>query len=633
VGAGTWSGGFEPFATAAGTQVGPSNFSAGFTPGVPAIEDRLLCAKPESSWCSLDPGSWSAVRAMTFTLEENTTPAASIGGDLLAGGWRRGGQGISVRADDAGVGVRFGETLLDGNRVALTEYPCAFAWIDGELRGTRMQPCLSSVSAGQAVDTTNFSDRPHTVVHCAVDFAGNRGCSPTRQVLIDNNPPGHPRNIALVGGDGWRRANSFELAWQNPDQGQASPIGGASYRIFGPGGYDTHDRFSGGRDLTALRGLRLPVAGAFVAHVWLRDEAGNESPGTDVSVALHLDDLPPSVAFVAPPGEAIPETVSAAVSDAHSGPAKGEVHIRRLGTDRWVVLASRLEAGSAPGGARLVATMPDRLDPGTYVFRADVADAAGNTASTTLRADGKEMAVRKAEPAPERRPTPRPSGLERKAKTRIFARLRWRHHRGPSVTVPFRAAATLSGRLIDADGAGLAGRRLRVVSRPSRGALSRRRVETILSGTHGGFRLALPPGPSRRITVGYAGESGLADSRRPGLELRVRGAASLHAAPRALRTGESVRLWGRVRARGAPLPRRGKLVAIQYYESAARRWRPVLVVRSDHSGRFLTRYRFRYVTGAATIRLRAVALPEERWPYAPGASRPVTLRVSGGPGQ
>jgi hypothetical protein len=109
----------------------------------------------------------------------------------------------------------------------------------------------------------------------------------------------------------------------------------------------------------------------------------------------------------------------------------------------------------------------------------------------------------------------------------------------------------------------------------------------------------------------------------------VRTAASLHAAPRALRTGESVRLWGRIRSRGAALPRRGKLVAIQYYETSARRWRPVLVVRSDHGGRFLARYRFRYVTGAATIRLRAVALAEERWPYAPGASRPVTVRVSG----
>ena len=87
-----------------------------------------------------------------------------------------------------------------------------------------------------------------------------------------------------------------------------------------------------------------------------------------------------------------------------------------------------------------------------------------------------------------------------------------------------------------------------------------------------------------------------------------------------------MQLSGRVRSRGAPLPRRGKLVAIQYLEAATGRWRPVLVTRTDHGGRFHARYRFRYVSGAAAIRLRAAALPEERWPYAPGASRPLTVR-------
>jgi hypothetical protein len=55
----------------------------------------------------------------------------------------------------------------------------------------------------------------------------------------------------------------------------------------------------------------------------------------------------------------------------------------------------------------------------------------------------------------------------------------------------------------------------------------------------------------------------------------------------------------------------------------------VLVTRSDHAGRFHARYRFRYLSGPARIRLRAVALSEERWPYAPGASRPVTVAVNG----
>ena len=69
--------------------------------------------------------------------------------------------------------------------------------------------------------------------------------------------------------------------------------------------------------------------------------------------------------------------------------------------------------------------------------------------------------------------------------------------------------------------------------------------------------------------------------------------------PASLRTGQAVRLSGRVKSKGAPIPRRGKLVAIQYLEEATHRWRPVLVTRSDHHGRFRARYRFRYVTGRA----------------------------------
>jgi hypothetical protein len=149
----------------------------------------------------------------------------------------------------------------------------------------------------------------------------------------------------------------------------------------------------------------------------------------------------------------------------------------------------------------------------------------------------------------------------------------------------------------------------------------------VTTGKRGGFVLRLRAGTSRRISVSFPGVAGLAPARHRSLELRVRSGVTLVATPAALRTGQSVRLSGRVRSRAAPIPRRGKLVAIQYLEEETGRWRPVLVTRTDHDGRFHARYRFRYVTGAARIRLRATALAEERWPYAPGSSAPVTVTV------
>jgi hypothetical protein len=634
IGVGTWSGGFDVFAAASSTDTTPREFVAGFDPAQPALEDRLLCARVESKWCSLDPGSWSGIRALTITVQDDQPPAAGIGGEITAGGWRRGSQGVGFSGSDVGAGVRYGETSVDGARVNLTEYSCAKAMISGEWRATQMRPCSLSVSGGAAIDTTRISDGPHSLHHCVTDFAGNGACTADQTFYVDNNAPAHPRSLILAGGEGWRRVNDFDLGWANPDQGVASAIGGAYWRIEGPGGYDTGFKLASGHELNSLRDLFVPHAGAYTLSVYLRDEAGNAAPSSAVSVPLQLDDVPPGVAFdEAPEGDALPAQIGVQISDANSGPASGEIHYRRLDAQEWVELPAKLQPGES-GATHLIAPTPRDLPPGTYVFRADAADGAGNAASTTRRADGTQMTMRVVAGGPVaavKRAQPATAAVAEPArgKARIFARLTWRGRRGTELTVPFRAGATLSGRLLNADGAGLADRTVRVVSRPSRGALGRARVDSVGTGSHGGFHLRLPAGTSRRIAVVFGGEEHLAPASRRPLTLRVRGGVEFGAKPRALRTGEAMIFWGRVRTLGAPLPRRGKLVAIQYYESAARRWRPVLVTRTDHSGHFRASYRFRYITGAANIRLRAVALAEDRWPYAPGASPPLSVLVTG----
>jgi hypothetical protein len=616
LGAVDWGGGFEPFLQASSTDTAPREFTRGFPIWAAAFEDRLLCAREEAKWCSLDQGSWSALRALTITVEDPTAPGTWIGGgDLVAGGWRRGAQSLTVTAADAGSGVRTGETRLDGARVGFTEYPCQKVSVGGEWRAARMQPCPTTVSTTHTVATTTFSDGPHTLVHCAGDFAANVACDGARTVLIDNNPPAHPRAVSLADGDGWRRSNNFDLSWDNPDQGPASPIGGASWRLVGSAGFDSGVRFASGRDRRSLANLTLPAAGSYSLQLWLRDEAGNEAPTSAVTVPLRFDDVDPEVAFAT--GAEVAQ-VRAEISDLHSGPALGQILYRRVDAPSWTELPTKIRPAGAVGAAELVAPMPE-LGFGTFVFRADGADAAGNTASTTLRSDGTQMALRRVPPP-----------HVPKGKARLFARLRGGHGRGDSLTVPFRAPALVSGRLTRAsDGAGVGGREVRVVSRPSRGALVPAAARTVRTGEQGGFELRLPPGPSRRVTVSFVGDSGLEGASRRALELRVRSGVSLRARPEELRTGQAVRLDGKVRSEGAPIPRRGKLVAVQYLEEATHRWRPVLVTRTDHHGRFRAHYRFRYVSGRAAIRLRATALAEERWPYAPGSSAPVTIRVRG----
>jgi len=617
IGAVPLEGGFDVFAAAGSTDVAPREFVAGFSKGIQALEDRLLCARAETKFCSLDPESWSGLRALTITIEDWFPPGGWIGGELTAPGWRRGDQQLQFSDGDNNSGIRFGETILDGARVNLTEFPCAKAMIGGEWRATLMRPCEFAAAGSTTVSTTRFSDGPHALGHCATDFAGNVACLPNRTILIDNNPPAHPRGLAVAGPEGWRRTNDFDLAWENPDQGPASPIAGAVWRVTGPG-YDSAGHFAAGRGLAVLSDLAVPRAGAFAAALYLRDEAGNEAPGSAVSVPLRFDDVPPSVAFNP---ESSTDSVGVVLADEHSGPASGEIAARRIGSEEWSELPSKFQA-DGEGRATLVART-DSLAPGVYVLRAEGADRAGNRSATSKRADGTEMTLRR-EALPETRRTESGSG-----KARLFATLRWHGRHGTSITVPFGARAVLRGRLLDADGAGLAGRRLLVTVRPSRGALAETRRLRVETSAHGGFRLELPAGPSRRVAVLFRGDQGLAPARRAPLTLRVRGAVVLHATPSSLANGERLLLWGRVRAQGAPLPRRGKLVAIQYLEEATGRWRPVLVTRSDHAGHFRAGYRFRYVSGRARIKLRAVAIAEERWPYAPGASRASAVSVSG----
>ncbi|HEX5763171.1 MAG TPA: hypothetical protein VFY04_08635 [Solirubrobacterales bacterium] len=635
IGMGTAAGGFVPFLTASTTDVALRDFVAGFSTPQPALEDRLLCARGADRWCSVEPGSWSGIRALTITIQDDVGPGAWVWGELVAGGWLRGAHRVMFSGTDDGGGVRFAETLLDDSRIHLHEYACAKALIGSEWRGTRMRPCGAHGADGVMVDTARFSDGSHRLHHCTTDFAGNVGCTGQQTIKVDNHAPAHPRALALIGGDGWRRVNDFDLAWTNPDQGAGSPITAALWRIRGPAGYDSGVKTAARPGVTNIADRSVPAPGVYAIDVWLRDEAGNEAPPSAVSVPLRFDNVPPGIAFEVAADDAgagLPATVRVDVSDQQSGPAGGKIFFRRLDREQWVDLPTELVAGEEADEAQLVARVPGDLEPGIYVFRADSRDAAGNTASTTRRADGTEMSLRQpaAPPGPPTAiATSRPAAAPARSKTRLFAHLRWHQRRGESLSVPFEATGVLAGRLVTAEGAGLAGRRLRVVARPSRGALAKRRVEVVETGRHGGFRLPLPAGTSRRITVGFRGDAELAGSRRAALALRVRGGISLAASPRQLETGELIHLWGRVRTRGAPIPRRGKLVAIQYFEHAARRWRPVLVVRSDHGGRFRARYRFRYVSGLARIRLRAVALAEERWPYAPGASKPVLARVSG----
>lgn len=591
---------------------GMEAFAAGFSPAATTFESRLICARPAPKRCETNPSSAAMVRALTITLEDNVAPSLTTSGSALAGGWLRGAVQVGYSASDLGGGLRWGEVLVDGSRVGYGEHACNLVKVGGDWHGREMRPCALQGSAAHSIQTASLSDGSHSVQACVSDIAGNRSCSAARAIQVDNNPPSAPGHLKVAGGEGWRRSRNFEVNWTNPGQGSASPIAGASYRVSGPGGFDSGERYVAAAGITSLKGPELEMPGEYRMAVWLRDGVGHSSASNFATATVRFDDAPPQVAFRGFSEADVPERIRARVRDAHSGPAGGVIGYRLAGKGPWVDLPTRLEPGEVAGEADLVASFPsEQLEPGGYEFRAVATDGAGNRAETMQRLDGGRMLA---------------SG-PLKAPTKLVAQLEVNGRAGAYVTAPFLSDPMVTGRLTDAAGAPLAGRELRALVAPIEGASVAPARQTVVTSVNGEFSLPLDRSTSRVVEVRFPGDAKLAAARAPDLSLRVVGTVTFRLVRKRIVTGRVLRLHGSVNARDAHIPAGGKLVAVQYFERKAKAWRPVAFTRSDSRGWFRARYRFRYITRPTTIRMRVVSLPEASWPYAPAASRPANVRV------
>src|ERR1700761_6246170 len=66
IGSINWAGGFEPKLAADGTDTTQRFFELDFPVPVAGLEDRLLCARGGSPWCSLEDASWSGLKDLSI---------------------------------------------------------------------------------------------------------------------------------------------------------------------------------------------------------------------------------------------------------------------------------------------------------------------------------------------------------------------------------------------------------------------------------------------------------------------------------------------------------------------------------------------------------------------------------------
>ena len=128
----------------------------------------------------------------------------------------------------------------------------------------------------------------------------------------------------------------------------------------------------------------------------------------------------------------------------------------------------------------------------------------------------------------------------------------------------------------------------------------------------------------RTVRLVYPGTSTIlpAESR---LEFTVAATTQLRVDHSRLRNGQTVTFSGPVST--LPTPQGGKLIELQVRLPG--RWETFQTIRTNESGQWQARYRFRRTGGIQYYRFRARLPVEGGYPFASGASRVVTVRVRG----
>ena len=199
--------------------------------------------------------------------------------------WHRGTQTAEYAGTD-NVGFRRTRLFVDGKHLRDDERGgCDF---------TQRRPCQDIPVASYEVNTAGIPDGLHVVRVEGVDAAGNVGGF-DHSFKSDNTAPEAPRELAVEGGQGWRRTNQFRVTWRNP--GSAAPIRVARYRICNAASSDCTTGSRSANGISAISDLSVPAPGHYRLRVWLEDEAGNvnESNRSD-EVSLRFDNVPPGEA-------------------------------------------------------------------------------------------------------------------------------------------------------------------------------------------------------------------------------------------------------------------------------------------------------------------------------------------------
>jgi hypothetical protein len=189
--------------------------------------------------------------------------------------------------------------------------------------------------------------------------------------------------------------------------------------------------------------------------------------------------------------------------------------------------------------------------------------------------------------------------------------------------VGFGATPTVSGWLGRPNGDALGGQLVRIFTAPDNGSGKFTQAAAVRTGSDGVWNARLPAGPSRIVEAYYGGGRIIQPSLSQPVHLAVKASVTLQVHPLITHWGDTIRLSGHLR--GGFVPAGGEVVVLWVSWRGGSAEAGHLYTRRD--GSFATRYTFLRGNGTATYKFWVTSLRESDYPYAPGTSNRVRVKV------
>jgi hypothetical protein len=188
------------------------------------------------------------------------------------------------------------------------------------------------------------------------------------------------------------------------------------------------------------------------------------------------------------------------------------------------------------------------------------------------------------------------------------------------ITVPYRRRARVSGELANNAGDAISGATICIETQTQGSRQGLKPVASATTDAHGHFTYIVPPGPNRKVLVGY---------RHDSFQIAKAIRYYAHAKPTIELSSPQTRTGGEIRIRGK-LPGRkaaGRVIVLQASALRSSRWYTFHRATTNRSGVFHSRYRFDATTRNTTYRIRAVVPKQHGYPWEVGHSTPALVEV------